>query len=584
MQTSFTYLSTLLMKGYKLNTSDYCIKKNGISITNFIPVVCSAKEVHDSNGISKHYIICFYFETKQTEMVQISDSKFDKQAFYPTCACITGSKKAITDFIRQQILRMKITPVYHVENGWNHIGTDNFYVLKNKICGPCNVLTDITPESNSAEYPSDDAHTNASHLWKFVQLSGNVPSILLLGTAAGLLSTLLNSVGFSPLVIFLYGKSSTFKTSVAALLTSVHGSKANMISLASSPTSIRDFVIAHKDIPIVIDDMNKSDRKSIMTRNEEIISNHCQTIVDSGKLILRQGKSTFEAVIQNASIITAEYPLKNISTRNRIVELPMEEISSDELRKCQELEITKNIMETFALHFTSFVSKNMEKILGLLQTEIIDTRNDILDPRSKSSYRINANMRLLFAVAHVLERYLKQEAELPQKYLEAWANLFQKSIKNICSDQLHEIADLECDFENTRYIIALYRELFYVRMDDLPEGERQYLKEKKRYLSLKAKPYDQDPIGFRSEYENNILCIPGDDLLGLVCSKYPDASKKAISKQLNAFSLLKMDSSHKNSIKVGCHTKRYYHIYIDDLMRIGEELYNKNKTGGEINV
>ena len=86
MQTSFTYLSTLLMKGYELNTSDYCIKKNGISITNFIPVVCSAKEVHDSNGISKHYIICFYFETKQTEMVQISDSKFDKQAFYPTCA------------------------------------------------------------------------------------------------------------------------------------------------------------------------------------------------------------------------------------------------------------------------------------------------------------------------------------------------------------------------------------------------------------------------------------------------------------------------------------------------------------------
>ena len=396
------------------------------------------------------------------------------------------------------------------------------------------------------------------------------------------MSSLLSEAGFSPLILFLYGESSSFKTSVAALLTAVHGLKANMISLASSPTSIRDFVIGHRDIPVIIDDMNKSDKKSIMARNEEIISNHCQTIADSGKLILRQGKSTCEAVFQNSSFITAEYALKNISTRNRIIELPMENISSNQLLDCQELERTEKVMETFAFLFTSFVSRDIEGIQSLLRVDFCDTRHDISEPRSRSSHRINANVRLLFAVAHVIELYFKSEAKLPQKHIEAWANLFHETIKNVCSDQLHEIADVECDFENTNYIIALYQELCYVNMGDLPQGEAEYLKLKKRWMLGKAKRGDEDSIGFLFESDENVLCIPGEDLLDLVRNHYPDVTKNAISKQLNSRSLAKVDNRHKSSIKIGYHSKRYYHIYIEELMRTGAELETLNRQrGGE---
>lgn len=582
MNSYFDSLSELLNEGYDLETSDYCIRKNDKPITNFIPVVCSVEQLHDNTKISTYYLIRFYFETGHIEEVRVPDEKFEKQTFYPTCACFIGRKKFVTDFIRRQILNTTATSVYHAENGWNHIGDNHFYVLDRRVCGTCNVQIDIPPESSSTEFPSNDALTNAHHLWKLVQLSERVPLILLLGTAAGLLSSLLSKAGFSPLILFLYGESSSFKTSIAALFTAVHGPKANMVSLASTPASIRDFVIGHKDIPVVIDDMNKSERKSIMARNEEIISNHCQTIADSGKLILRQGTNTYDADFQNSSFITAEYPLKNISTRNRIIELPMENISPDKLHECQKLERTEKVMETFAFLFTSFVSGNMGKVQNLLREDFNDTRNEISEPRSKSSYRINANVRLLFAVAHVIELYFKSEAELPQKYIEAWANLFHKTIKNVCSEQLHEIADAECHFEDTRYIIALYQELCYVNMEDLPQGEDEYLKQKKRWASGKAKRGDEDPIGFCSEYEENVLCIPGDDLLNLVRNQYPDATKKAISKQLHSYSLTKVDNCHKNSIKIRDHRRRYYHIYIKELMRIGAELDALNRLrGGE---
>lgn len=582
MNSRFLNLQKLLTEGYVLDADSRCIRKGSMSITNFIPIVHATFDLKDNNEVSTYYVICFYFINGKTEEVRVPKEKFEKQTFYPTCACCGRYKRIVTDFIRQQILNIEPTPVHHVKSGWNHIGDNHFYVLQKNICGLCNILTDLDPQVPSDKCFFNDPRSNAGHLWKFVQLSENVSPILFLVTVAGLLSSLLGEAGFSPLILFLYGNSSTFKTSTAVLLTAVHGPKENMISLASSPTSIRDFANGHRDIPIIIDDMNKSDQKSIMTRNEEIISNHCQTIADSGKLILRQGKNTYEAVFQNSSVITAEYPLKNISTRNRIIELPMENISPNQLHDCQELERTKKVMETFSFLFTSFVSKNMEKIQNLLREERNDSRNDISDPRSRSSYRINANVRLLFAVAHVVELYFKSEAELPQKYIEAWADLFQKAVKNVCSEHLYAIADAECHFEDTRYIIALYQKLCYVNMENLPDGEDEYLKLKKRFKSDKNNEWEEDPIGFCFEYDENVLCIPGEDLLFLVRDQYPDATKKAISKQLNSYSLAKKDNSHKNSIRIGDHSKRYYHIYMNELMRIGEELYSINsQRGGE---
>ncbi len=577
-------LSSLLGSDYSLDDTHFCIMNGDKPITNFIPKLRSAMNLHCGNDSTKSYTIDFHFGPEQTETVQVSDKSFEKQTFYPTCAVIKGRKKVITDFIRQQILKIEFQDWYCAFNGWNKIKNECFYLLGNTVCGTCTTSVYITHRSPIVNISSDDAYTNAIYLWKFIQLSEHVPSILLLGTVFGLLGDLLNQVGFSPLVIYLYGESSTFKTSLSSLLTAVHGPNINMVTLASTPAAIRDFASNHKDIPVIIDDLNKSDRKSIMSRNEEIISNHCQSIVDSGKLILRQGRNTHEIAFRNSTIITAEYRLKNISTRNRILELPMEEVSSEELRECQNQEKKQHVMETFAYHFTKFVSQHLEKVLNRLNTDFDDFQNDISIYYSNSAYRINANLRSLYAVAHILEWYLKEEAMLPEKYLRQWSDTLHQSIHTVCSDQIHEIMNTENNFDSTKYIIALYRALFFEDMSDLPESEDDFFKLEKRLNSGQAEEYEEYPIGFFYDNEHHILCMRGEQMLKFVQDEYPNATKHSISKQLAEYSLIQKDREGKYAIKIGCHEKRYYHIHLDDLMRIGEELYNKNKTGGEINV
>lgn len=287
-----------------------------------------------------------------------------------------------------------------------------FYMLGTYRCGQSSyrLSTCDTPISISNDTP----YQNACYLWEFTNLCPNVAPILLLGTVVGLLSSPFKDAGASPLILYLYGESSTFKTSLAALLTAVHGYEANLITLSSSWSSIRDYLISNKDIPVVIDDMNKSDRKTIMHRNEEIISNYCKTVVDSGKLILHHGKDTCEVVFHNSSVITAEYILNNLSTRNRTIELPMESISTDCLTHCQQLQNTNYVMETFAFHFTSFVSENWESICERIKADLQQSQYDLRDSKSKSAYRINANLRQLFAAAHIMTLYLQDCANFLQ--------------------------------------------------------------------------------------------------------------------------------------------------------------------------
>lgn len=584
MEAIFNQIESLLDDGYSLDSSNFCIMKNETPITNFIPAVLSVEDLDDGKDISRNYAIGFFFKGGKVQGVQVADKSFDKQAFYPTGAVFNRSKKNVTDLIRKQILYTEPKHIYCPSNGWNRIEDNYFYILGQNVCGLCESDVRIDQKSPVIGTSTDTPYQNACYLWKLASLSENVCPMLLLGTVAGLLSELLHQAGFSPLVIYLYGESSSFKTTTAALLTAVHGSKANMVSLASSPSSIRKFVVDHKDIPVVVDDMNKSDRKSIMSRNEEIISNLCQTIVDSGKLILRRGKDTHEMVFRNTAIITAEYLLKNISTRNRVIELPMEIIAPEKLQECQHLEKAHKTMETFALHFTTFISNNSGEAINRLCADFNNIQNDIQAPHSNSSYRINHNMRLLNSVAHILEWYFKEEVKLPQEYLGNWANIFYESIHTVCSDQIHELAKTEYNFEDTKYIVALYRGLLSHYLKDQPENEDHFLKITRRFNTGRPKKHDIYPVGFFYDAEKSIFCMTGDEMLRLVSFQYISATKKAISSQLAAFSIISKNSEGKFSFALPGNNSRYYNIHINDLMRIGEELYNKFQKGGILDV
>lgn len=577
MDTKLHDLSQFLSDGYTIDENNSSIRKGNKEMANFVPIVASI-DVKIKDG-SRHtsYVIVFYFKDQKSMTISVEDKDFEKQSFYPTSACFGGQKKPITNFIRKQILEAEVRDLYQVSNGWNTITSNYIYCMGTTICGTSEASLYIEPDTPAICLSSNNAYTNSQHLWRFLTLSENVPPMLLLGTAAGLLGTLLQQAGFSPLIIFLYGKSSLFKTSLAKLLAAVHGPGANMIALSSSPASIRDFVINHKDIPVIIDDMNKSDRKSIMLRNEETISNLCQVIVDSGKLVLRQGRSLDEVEFCNSAIITAEYTLKNTSTRNRVIELPMEEISPQRLHTCQKLEFSEKVMETFAYHFTTFVANNQQEVLRRLQAAHDDPQNDICGVNSNSSYRINTNLRQLFTVAHIIELYLRQEVQLPLRYQQNWTNIFYQCIRNTCSNQLHEIADTERDLENTKYLIAFYDQVTrcFARLSDLPEGEDDYKKDRKRATKEGYLEYGEPAIGFLQEDTENVLCIDPNIALELLTLTYPEATKKAFSKQLSGYNLVKKDTEGKATIRLSGESKRYYHIQFDDLERIVEEVKSK---------
>ena len=577
METELRNLSYFLPDGYTIDVNSYSIRKGDKEMANFVPVVASVDV--KIKGRSRHtsYAIVFYFKDQKSMMISVEDKDFEKQSFYPTPACFGGQKKPITNFIRKQILEAEVRELYQVSNGWNTIASNYIYCMGTTICRTSEASLYIEPNTPAICLSSNNAYTNSQHLWQFLTLSENVPPILLLGTAAGLLGTLLHQTGFSPLIIFLYGKSSLFKTSLAKLLAAVHGPGANMIALSSSPTSIRDFVINHKDIPVIIDDMNKSDRKSIMLRNEETVSNLCQMIVDSGKLVLHQGRALEEIEFCNSAIITAEYTLKNTSTRNRVIELPMEKISPQSLHTCQELEYSEKVMETFAYHFTTFVANNQQEVLKRLQAEHANPQNDICGVNSNSSYRINTNLCQLFAVAHIIELYLKQEVQLPLRYLKNWTDIFYQCIRNTCSNQLHEIADTERDLENTKYLIAFYDQVttYFARLSDLPEGEDDYKEDLKRAKEEGYWEYGEAAICFLQEGTEDVLCIDPNIALQLLTSIYPEATKKAFSKQLSGYNLVKKDTEGKATIRLSCESKRYYHIYFNDLERIVEEVKSK---------
>ncbi len=579
MKNSNLQLQELLDEGYSLNLSAPAIWSGKKPISNFIPVVAKVERPINASTDQSRIHIDFHFDDGRTETICIASNTLQdtRKSFFPSTAIVNGkSGTIIRNFIKRQVRCAEVTPVQIVHSGWNLLSEHQpVYMLGNVPCGlsdsmPALECTDATP----AVRPSDEnALQNTMHLWHFCKLSQYTAPLLLLGTAAGLLSSLLHDAGFSTLVLFVYGNSSSFKTSTCKLFTSVCGKDENIISLASSEAAIRTFASSHRDVPIVIDDMGKSDSKSVVKRREETVSNYCQSLVDSGKLYLRNGKQACEISFQGSVIFTAEYVLENISTRNRLIEVPMDEISSSDLQRCQALEKDHRVMETFAFHFTNYVTTHMEDVISRLESGFQDDQYDLFKKQNevKSAYRVNQNLRMLHAVASVLEHYFVTSVQLDTQKIQGWAKRFHSAIHDICADQLHDIARAEDILPDCDYLFAFYEvtQQLYGGYICLPRGYHRYKKECKKY-------FDGDPdapYAFISDDSEDILCITGKKITELLSPVLPNFSLKAFSEQLKDFGLLKIGADKKCSLKIPGTNKRFYHIKIKNL----EEIYNEQQ-------
>ena len=476
----------------------------------------------------------------------------------------TGQKRKglqlFEQLIRQQSREAPVKTVLRTHDGWNEWENQHFYVVGTEAMAH-NLRAQLS-EVRIFEERAGQAAYNIDALWQLLFLDEKVSPILFLNTIAGVLYSIINRNQQNRFVIYLYGRTASFKTTVAKLFSTIDENDASTLSLVSSEAGLRDAITKFRDRVVVIDDLNHAPEKSTERRNNIIVGDFCKSYVDSGRVLKKVGSHVVDLEFRCSVVLTAEYLLENPSTMNRCLLLNAENaITSEHLSKVQLLNQREEIMPTFVKLFTGFIADNYNEVEQRIQVDL--QQKIVSDSKMKMPQgwqRIRQTQRVLVTAKHVFELYL-QEKKCSSDLIEKLVRHLDGAIQSVCAEQLDFMRDCQKQGLGMKYIQALYLEIDqYVFMGDPPRSEKKF---------LKNRDYDSNyRLGF---WNGDFFAMEGKIILELVRRTYPEASLKAISKELRQYGLCLVDSEGKMSIRANGTSKRYYNIRFEELEKIMDE-------------
>lgn len=300
--------------------------------------------------------------------------------------------------------------------GWNQIRNRWVYCTGNEVIVPSDFSENLFVFPELEEKFQISYADNMSEKEVLNQICGShllkspVPCVCLLYHVTSLLRELLFHEGVEQqFVLYIYGKTSTFKTTTAKYFFDIYrkktGKSVACADLSSSEVALETMVSEFKDCVFILDDLSPSDTKAEMNKKTNRVNNLIRTVSNCEIRYVQSGNNVTGKEIQCALALTAEYLPMVESIMNRTIILNTEEFPLSK----ETLNLYKNsplLINNFTYCFLKWSVENAEKI----QEWANEYWRDSCDGFVPESYlrRIAVSRNVLLVLARILINFLRE--------------------------------------------------------------------------------------------------------------------------------------------------------------------------------
>ena len=330
----------------------YCWKEGrlmnpkGKMICNFFPEVLECYKNQDTGAMS--YKVLLHIEEdfkcsfifQEAEMRKVDYEKVSNKCIYGLEVPMSEINRILRYFVQKQINHLPNEKILVSHIGWNELpGQNMIYCAGEKKMGNCNLTGIVVDEDIQSRFVLEDIQTESKKevfeaCRKFFAMQCPIVTVLILTSVMSCLRSLFVKAELVPhFVVYIYGMTGTFKTTLAKYFCRFYGTRNDLGGLfgelESTNSALEEMICQARDVCVVIDDIapcqkgmntkDKKERAASLIRKATIgtASSKCQ----GGKV----RKINYDGTL----IFTAEELLDTVSTINRTILLCTDQYKID---------------------------------------------------------------------------------------------------------------------------------------------------------------------------------------------------------------------------------------------------------------
>lgn len=344
--------------------------------------------------------------------------------------------------VRTQVSMMKDYRPLISRIGWNSLDGHDFYCLGTELYGVENIavsdelMAEYSCQNQRAMCGVDETLEKVCVLLK----NGNpVTYVCFLTMLYSVLRKLFERAGvFKKYVLYIYGETATYKTSVAKFFTvwRREWKSKPIISMESTREAREQEILHFNDCLYLLDDLAPVEQKSNQKMRNDVLASLIRSIANGEGRKKGGADGIREINTDSILVITAEHTLAIPSIMNRTVILSTRSfpIPSEFLKKIRE---DSDLMEEFITIFLNWVVVNQNQIVADIKESQSYYQPDTDDNKN---IRISENFQILQIVQEIFSTMLRDLCS--NQYKNKFIERLNQFLKNAYEDNIREMHDL----------------------------------------------------------------------------------------------------------------------------------------------
>ena len=344
--------------------------------------------------------------------------------------------------VRTQVSMMKDYRPLISRIGWNSLDGHDFYCLGTELYG----VEDIAVSDElMAEYPCLNqwgmcgVEETLEKVCVLLKNGNPVTYVCFLTMLYSVLRKLFERAGvFKKYVLYIYGETATYKTSVAKFFTvwRKEWKSKPIISMESTREAREQEILHYNDCLYLLDDLAPVEQKSNQKMRNDVLAALIRSVTN-GEGRKKGGVNGIREInTDSILVITAEHTLAIPSIMNRTVMLSTRNfpIPAEFLKKIRE---DSDLMEEFITIFLAWVVENQDQIVADIKESQSYYQPDTDDNKN---IRISENFQILHIVQEIFSTMLRDLCS--NQYKNKFIERLNQFLKNAYEDNIEEIHDL----------------------------------------------------------------------------------------------------------------------------------------------
>lgn len=423
------------------------------------------------------YEVCLHIGEKDSEVYMLSDitlkeldyEKITERCIYGVEVSLSMCKRILKRFTLLQIEKIVERKRLISRIGWNKLPEGKWvYCMGNQIIGQdtypnITIMEDVQKRFlvRESEMSEEDVFQVCK---EFLNLKCSTITTLMLTAVVGCLRSLFVEAGVIPhFVVYLYGTTGTYKTTLAKYFCHLYGDEMSLgglfLELESTNAAFERTISSTRDTCIVIDDIAPCQKnKNTKDKKERAASliRKAASGTPARKCIGRQVLETnFDAIL----VFTAEELLETTSTVNRMVLLDTDKYKIGK----KALKLMKNNPE-FSVAFQKLVIEwavaNSDEVIQGIKEKFLHYRNKgKMSSEDKSRNRLHESFGILHVAWYLLKKCIKYYQSDEVWELEFLKENVIEAMEEVGENQKKVVRKMELSKESENIIKLFYESM-----------------------------------------------------------------------------------------------------------------------------